>query len=117
MALRPRQWLKNLLLFAGIIFAVLYTVSMTALRQTVGDAASDTGAWLTEDTGLVKFALALVLFSDAARVNVRSLRRDAGVPSRLLGIGLPLTVLAGLLAAGFVLTAVRPRLLPPNGRT
>ena len=51
---------------AGIIFAVLYTVSMTALRQTVGDAASDTGAWLTEDTGLVKFALALVPFAGLA---------------------------------------------------
>ena len=51
---------------AGIIFAVLYTVSMTALRQTVGDVASDTGAWLTEDTGLVKFALALVPFAGLA---------------------------------------------------
>ena len=51
---------------AGIIFAVLYTVSMTALRQTVGDVASDTGAWLTGDTGLVKFALALVPFAGLA---------------------------------------------------
>ena len=51
---------------AGIIFAVLFTVSMTALRQTTGDVANDTGAWLTEDTGLVKLALALVPFAGIA---------------------------------------------------
>ena len=31
---------------------MLFTVSMTILRQKMGDAANDTGAWLTEDTGL-----------------------------------------------------------------
>jgi len=51
---------------AGIIFAVLFTVSMTILRQTVGDAAHDTGAWLSGDTGLFKFALALVPFAGLA---------------------------------------------------
>jgi hypothetical protein len=51
---------------AGIIFAVLFTASMTLLRQTTGDVAHDTGAWLTEDTGLVKFALALVPFAGLA---------------------------------------------------
>ena len=51
---------------AGIIFAVLLTVSMTILRQTVGDVAHDTGAWLSGDTGLFKFALALVPFAGLA---------------------------------------------------
>jgi len=51
---------------AGIIFAVLFTVSMTILRQTVGDVAHDTGAWLSGDTGLFKFALALVPFAGLA---------------------------------------------------
>jgi hypothetical protein len=51
---------------AGIIFAVLFTVSVTALRQTTGDAAQDTGAWLTEDTGFVKFALAIAPFAGIA---------------------------------------------------
>lgn len=36
-----------------------------------------------------------VLFSDAARVRVQDLRADLGQYSRLLGIGLPLTILAG----------------------
>ncbi|HET6533878.1 MAG TPA: hypothetical protein VFH03_25110 [Actinoplanes sp.] len=44
---------------------------------------------------LVEITLVLVLFSDAARVPVRALRGDAGVYVRLLGVGLPLTVLTG----------------------
>jgi len=51
---------------AGIIFAVLFTVSMTLLRHTTGDVAQDTGAWLTGDTGVVKFGLALVPFAGLA---------------------------------------------------
>src|SRR4051794_39924521 len=44
---------------------------------------------------LVETALVWVLFSDAARVPLHDLRADAGRCARLLGIGLPLTVLAG----------------------
>jgi len=39
---------------------------MTILRQTMGDVAHDTGAWLMGDAGLVKFALALVPFAGLA---------------------------------------------------
>lgn len=48
---------------------------------------------------IAEFSLALLLFSDAARVNVRELRRDAGVPVRLLFVGLPLSIALGTLAA------------------
>jgi hypothetical protein len=51
---------------AGIIFAALFSASMTILRRTMGDVAHDTGAWLTGDTGLFKFALALVPFAGLA---------------------------------------------------
>lgn len=44
---------------------------------------------------LAEVALVWVLFSDAARVRVQDLRADLGRYSRLLGIGLPLTILAG----------------------
>ena len=44
---------------------------------------------------LAEVTLALVLFSDASRVNARKLRRDVGISGRLLGIGLPLTIGAG----------------------
>jgi NhaP-type Na+/H+ or K+/H+ antiporter len=51
---------------------------------------------------LAEATLALVLFSDASRIDLRQLRRSVGVPSRLLGIGLPLTIGLGALVASLV---------------
>jgi sodium/hydrogen antiporter len=48
---------------------------------------------------LAEATLALVLFADASRIDVRSLRGELSVPLRLLGIGLPLTLMAGFLLA------------------
>jgi sodium/hydrogen antiporter len=48
---------------------------------------------------LAELTLALVLFTDAARIAIRPLRRDFHLPLRLLGIGFPLTILAGTLLA------------------
>ncbi|GAA3666450.1 cation:proton antiporter [Arthrobacter ginkgonis] len=44
---------------------------------------------------VAEVALVLLLFSDATRLDLRLLRRELGWPSRLLLIGLPLTMLAG----------------------
>jgi sodium/hydrogen antiporter len=52
---------------------------------------------------LAEATLALVLFSDASRIDLRALRDGYAVPARLLGIGLPLTIVAGALAAIVVL--------------
>jgi hypothetical protein len=51
---------------AGIVFAVLFTASMSILRRTMGDIGTDTGAWLTADTKLFSFALGLVPFAGIA---------------------------------------------------
>lgn len=51
---------------------------------------------------LAELTLALLLFSDAARVNVSQLRRDLSFPGRLLGIGLPLSVILGSLVAAVI---------------
>ena len=48
---------------------------------------------------LAEATLAVVLFSDASRMDLRALRRQASIPVRLLGIGLPLTIALGGLAA------------------
>jgi NhaP-type Na+/H+ or K+/H+ antiporter len=48
---------------------------------------------------LAEATLVIVLFGDASRIDVRALRREYAIPARLLGIGLPLTIIAGLLAA------------------
>jgi len=46
-----------------------------------------------------EITLALVLFSDASRINVRKVMREYQLPSRLLGIGMPLTIILGGLVA------------------
>ncbi|MDJ0791288.1 MAG: sodium:proton antiporter [Acidimicrobiia bacterium] len=51
-------------------------------------------------TILLEATLAIVLFSDAAVINSSNWRSEAYVPGRLLFIGLPLTVLVGMLIAG-----------------
>jgi NhaP-type Na+/H+ or K+/H+ antiporter len=43
--------------------------------------------------------LVIVLFTDAAVIDTRAVRQEAFLPGRLLGIGLPLTIVAGTLAA------------------
>ena len=48
---------------------------------------------------LAEATLAVVLFADASRIKPRLLRREYTVPLRLLGIGLPLTIVAGALLA------------------
>jgi NhaP-type Na+/H+ or K+/H+ antiporter len=48
---------------------------------------------------LAESTLAVLLFADASRIDLVALRRGIGVPARLLCIGLPLTIVAGTVAA------------------
>jgi NhaP-type Na+/H+ or K+/H+ antiporter len=50
--------------------------------------------------------LALLLFSDASSVNLRSLRRDGAILGMLLFVGLPLAVVFGALSAWLLLPAL-----------
>jgi NhaP-type Na+/H+ or K+/H+ antiporter len=45
---------------------------------------------------LAEFTLAMVLFTDAANADIRFVRRNLGIPQRLLMIGLPLTIILGM---------------------
>ena len=56
---------------------------------------------------LAEATLAVVLFSDASRIDLHALRSELGVPARLLGIGLPLTLLAGFVLALVLLDDLR----------
>ena len=51
---------------------------------------------------IAEVTLALLLFADAARVNVGKLRADTTLPVRLLGIGFPLSVVLGAVLAGLL---------------
>jgi NhaP-type Na+/H+ or K+/H+ antiporter len=72
-------------------------------------AGNEALGWIDLEIGsgamraLAEVTLTLVLFADASRIDIASLRRELAFPARLLGIGLPLTVVAGALVAVGVL--------------
>lgn len=53
---------------------------------------------------LAEFTLALLLFADASRIDVRRLRSSIGLPLRLLVIGLPLTIAFGTVVTALLLS-------------
>lgn len=55
---------------------------------------------------ITELTLALLLFSDASTVGLREVEGDAGLPGRLLFVGLPLTIVAGALVAGLMFPEV-----------
>jgi sodium/hydrogen antiporter len=87
-------WLRSTPVSQAMVFVTLGLL--------VGNRALDlfgVGADTPVIRHLAEATLTLVLFCDAIRVNRGRLRRESGVPARLLGIGLPLTIVAGTLAA------------------
>lgn len=108
----------ELLLIAVAVFAYalaskplsMSVVSAPMVYTTVGLVIGGTGSgWFDLRPGseaisvVVEATLVLVLFTDAARMSVPALRHDVAIPARLLGIGLPLTLLAGAVAAALTL--------------
>jgi sodium/hydrogen antiporter len=52
---------------------------------------------------LAEITLVIILFVDASTVNLQTLRTNRGMPIRLLGIGLPLTMVLGFVAAAWLI--------------
>ena len=80
---------------------------------------------LTPDNEAIKViaevTLAVILFSDAVRIDVKRLRRQLAIPLRLLGIGMPLTIILGTLInswlfpeVGWVAVALVAAILAPT---
>ncbi len=93
----------------------------TGLGIIVGSAGLGWVDYSSLDVGLVgalaEATLLLVLFTDAIRIDIHRLRKHADLPARLLGLALPVTLLAGTavaylmfdsltLAGSFVLAAI-----------
>jgi sodium/hydrogen antiporter len=81
---------------AMVFVAIGLLVGPEVLGEIDLESSSGTVRALAEAT------LALVLFCDASRIDLGLLRREVGVPVRLLGIGLPLTIALGALAAAVI---------------
>jgi NhaP-type Na+/H+ or K+/H+ antiporter len=102
-----------------LVYAVfsrrLQGTSVTVAMVFVGAGfafGSEGLGWLHAEVGqdavraLAEATLVVVLFTDASRIDLRALRREVSVPARLLGIGLPLTIVAGTVAGVLVLSDI-----------
>ncbi len=107
----------------GLVAALFLTFGMVGRRL---ESTSLTGpmifvgfgllAWKTELItlspdhqlvhGLAEITLVVVLFADAARIDLRRLRGEHAIPVRLLFAGIPLTVILGTAAAFVILPAM-----------
>ncbi|MGL6277962.1 MAG: cation:proton antiporter [Gaiella sp.] len=89
--------------------AITAALFFTAAGLLAGPALGivDEGVVRTEQVRLLaELTLTLVLFADASRISIAALRGELGIPVRLLGIGLPLTILAGTAAGIGVLPGI-----------
>ncbi len=91
------RWLTGTSLTPAMAFTALGVIVGPLVFD--GVTASPTGHPVRT---LAEATLTPVLFADASRINLRALRREYAVPVRLLGIGLPLTIALGALAAALL---------------
>jgi sodium/hydrogen antiporter len=83
-------WLRKTPITAAMVFVTVgYLVGSDGLGLVGGGSGESTVKRLAEAT------LAVVLFADASRIDLHALRTEYQLPVRLLGIGLPLTILVG----------------------
>jgi NhaP-type Na+/H+ or K+/H+ antiporter len=86
--------LRGTLITAPMVFIVFgYVVGPGGMGVTNIDPGHSVIHFIAECT------LILVLFTDAARIDLKQVGQDHNLPVRMLSIGLPLTILAGTLVA------------------
>jgi NhaP-type Na+/H+ or K+/H+ antiporter len=106
--------INTVAVIAGLVFAWAVLSGVLARRNVTGPLVFAVAGYLLANPSwgsihldidsstihvTAEITLALLLYSDAARVNLHELRRDVSVPVRLLGIGFPLSVIAGAIIA------------------
>lgn len=81
-----------------LVFTMLGVLLGSSGMDIVGGQFDEGGVELLAEATLV-----LILFADATRIDLRVLRTQTRLPVRMLGIGLPLTLIAGTLVAAVLL--------------
>jgi sodium/hydrogen antiporter len=105
-----REWVVYLavVVFFSVFAAWFgrYSVTMPMFLVLVGALVGpDALGWLDIPSSaatselVLELTLAMILFADASTLDLKKVRLDAGLPTRLLAIGLPLTVLMGAAVA------------------
>jgi NhaP-type Na+/H+ or K+/H+ antiporter len=107
--------LAGVVLFYSLISERLKTTMATGpmIFVAVGLLLGESGFGILESgmsEGVVRVlaeaTLVLLLFTDAIRIDLRRLRGHAELPARLLGLGLPMTMVAGTLVALLLIPGV-----------
>ncbi|MDH3680861.1 MAG: cation:proton antiporter [Acidimicrobiia bacterium] len=79
-------------------------VTLGAVTDAVGLVSLEVE---TEGVALIgEITLAVILFGDAVRIDLGALRRELGLPVRLLSIGLPLTIVVATIAVAVLVPAI-----------
>ncbi len=91
--------IPKIALTAPLVFAAAGVLISTALTSSIHSDARELLKHVAELT------LVVVLFTDASRINARVLLDELGFPVRLLGIGMPLTILLGAVIAKLLFPA------------
>jgi NhaP-type Na+/H+ or K+/H+ antiporter len=81
------------------ISAPMVFVTVGLVVGTAGLGVFDLGLDNEAVSVVVEATLVVVLFTDAVRIDLRALRQSWWLPGRLLGVGLPLTLVLGTVAA------------------
>ena len=93
-------WLQGTVITAPLVFIIFgFVIGAGGLDVADVDPGNSVIHFIAE------FTLILVLFADAARIDIGSVRRDHNLPSRMLIVGLPLTILAGAIVASYLFPA------------
>jgi sodium/hydrogen antiporter len=81
------------------VSAAMVFVSVGMLASPLGFDLIELGLTSNAARIIAELTLVLVLFIDASTIDIQSLVRRKGLPLRLLGVGLPLTIVLGFGAA------------------
>jgi sodium/hydrogen antiporter len=92
--------LQRSVITAQMIFVVAgLLLAPAALLLLPGSDGANSALFIEAFTVIGEIALVFTLFVDASRIDLRALRQQAALPSRLLGIGLILTIILGAVVA------------------
>ncbi len=88
------RWLNERWISGPLVFVLVGVAAGPSALDLVGGQFDEGGVEVLAEATLV-----LILFADATRIDLRILRAQAALPARMLGVGLPLTVLLGTAVA------------------
>lgn len=96
-----QRWLAKTPITGPMVFVAL---GLLAGAGGLGIITGDAGTTVNVVDIVFQGTLVLLLFTDAAALHFSSWRKDADLPGRLLGVGLPLTIGLGTIFAAWLFT-------------